>query len=97
MGKVLISPHEAALAIGQRLKEHRLAQNVSQRELARRAGVSVPTVKRLEAGGRGSIEHLLLVAWTLGLEDVFADLIPSPAPQRIEDLLTPRQRQRASG
>ena len=90
------TPHDAAQAVGQRLKEHRLALNRSQREVAERAGVSVPTIKRLEASGRGSIEHLLLVAWTLGLEEAFVDLIPKPAARSIEEIVEPRRRQRAS-
>ncbi len=90
------SPDEAARGIGERLQQHRLAQNRSQRDVAQRAGVSVPTVKRLEATGRGSIEHLLLIAWTLGLEHVFIDLIPKPAPGSIEEIVAPARRQRAS-
>ena len=92
----LITPDEAGAAIGARLRDHRLAQNRSQREVAQRAGVSVPTVKRLEATGRGSIEHLLLIAWTLGLEHVFIDLMPKPAPRSIEEVVAPARRQRAS-
>lgn len=92
----LVAPDDAARAIGARLRAHRLAQNRSQREVAERAGVSVPTVKRLEAEGRGSIEHLLLVAWTLGLEAAFVDLVPKPAPGSIEEVASPRRRQRAS-
>ena len=92
----LTTPYDAAQAIGRRLKEHRLAQNMTQQALAARSGVSVPTVKRLEANGSGSIQHLLLVAWTLGLEHAFADLIPKPAPASMEELITPRVRQRAT-
>ena len=96
MNYSLVSPDDAARSIGKRLRDHRLAMNQSQRTVAARAGVSVPTIKRLEATGRGSIEHLLLVAWTLGLEQAFIDLIPKPAPRSIEEIVVPRQRQRAS-
>ena len=96
LGLCLTSPDDAARSIGKRLRDHRLAMNQSQSAVAARAGVSVPTIKRLEATGRGSIEHLLLVAWTLGLEQAFIDLIPKPAPRRIEEIVVPRQRQRAS-
>lgn len=96
MISTLVSPHEAASAIGRSLKAHRLAQNMTQQALAARAGISVQTVKRMEATGAGSIQHLLLIAWTLGFEKAFADLIPKPAPARIEELIAPKPRQRAS-
>jgi len=91
-----VTPDDAARAIGHGLRAQRLALNRSQRDVAELAGVSVPTVKRLEADGRGSVEHLLLVAWTLGLEDAFIDLVPKPAPRTIEEVAAPRRRQRAS-
>ena len=89
------TPYEAKIAIGRALRAHRLVANLSQRELARRSGVSEATIKRIEASGTASLEHVLMVAFALGL-DAFADL-PEPAPRSIEDVVEPDcMRRRAS-
>jgi len=92
----LVTPKDIAAQLGQGLRAHRLAQNRTQMELASQSGVSVPTIKRLEATGRGSVENLLRLAWALRLETVFDGIIPAPAPARIEDVVSPKRRQRAS-
>jgi transcriptional regulator with XRE-family HTH domain len=48
--------------LGQKLKAHRLSKNISQLELAERAGVSRTTVQRLEQSKNiGMLEFLSLV------------------------------------
>lgn len=41
-----------------RIKMHRQAQGLTQREVARRAGVSTATLSRIEAGKRGISDTL---------------------------------------
>ena len=40
-----------AFLLGQLVREHRLAQGLSQSELAARAGMTQPALSRIEAGG----------------------------------------------
>ncbi|GGJ07815.1 hypothetical protein GCM10010885_16180 [Alicyclobacillus cellulosilyticus] len=55
-------------SLGARVKFHRLQQNLSVRELARRAGVSVSYVYAVEAGVRGhNIVKLQRIAEALGV------------------------------
>ena len=56
-------------ALGSRLKAQRIAQSITQDELAARAGISVGTVKNLESKGQSSIESFVRLALTLGLAD----------------------------
>ena len=81
-----LTPHEAAVAIGSALKRHRIAQNITQLELAMRSGVSSATLKRIENAGKGSLEDVMLLAWVLGLEQAFTGFIPDPMPSSIDEL-----------
>ena len=91
-----LSPHEAKVVLGAALREHRLAANVTQRDLVARSGVSEATLKRIEASGSASLEHVLMVAFALGLGTIFTD-IPAPAPRSIDDVVAmDRRRRRAS-
>jgi phage N-6-adenine-methyltransferase len=53
--------------LGQALKGHRKSARISQDELARRADLSVPTVRLLEAG-RGNLDSWRVALAALGLE-----------------------------
>jgi transcriptional regulator with XRE-family HTH domain len=57
--------------IGENLRHWRKLLKLSQKDLAVRADVSVPTVQRLESGAGASLENLLKVTQALGpLTDV---------------------------
>jgi transcriptional regulator with XRE-family HTH domain len=62
----LSTADEIGRELGQRLRSHRLAQNLQQEELAARAGVSERALRNLERMGRGSIDLLLRVVMALG-------------------------------
>lgn len=81
-----LTPHEAAVQIGTGLKRHRIAQNITQIQLATRSGVSPATLKRIENGGKGPLEDVMLLAWALGLAEAFTGFIPDPLPSTIDDL-----------
>lgn len=89
----LASTAEVLGELGQRLRTRRLAANLPQEELARRAGVSVGTVKTLESTGAVTLESLVRVTRTLGLVtelDVFR-----ARPATIAELAEEPRRQRA--
>ena len=56
------------------LRRQRLAQMLSQRELAARVGLSAGTVKTLEATGAVTLETLMRTAYALAWADDFAPL-----------------------
>lgn len=83
--------------LGSRLRQTRLAQNITQRRLAEEAGVSVATVRNLEDGKRTQLVTLIRVLRILGLLDGLDRVVPEPAPSPIEQLRSRgRERRRAS-
>lgn len=68
------SHEEVCRELGARLKRQRLAQSLSQQELAGRAGVAVGTVKNLEGKGQSSLESLVRIVTALGLVDELSKL-----------------------
>jgi len=83
--------------LGRRLQRHRLDRNVTQSRLAREAGVSTPTVQRLEAGSSVQLVSLLRVLRSLGMLDHVELLVPEPGVRPMELLERKgRRRQRAS-
>ena len=85
--------------LGERLAAERLAQDLTQAQLAEQAGVSKRTVERLEAGAVATqLSTFLRVLRVLGLQDKLEILIPEPAPSPLEQLKRKgRTRKRASG
>lgn len=60
---------EARFELCQRLRAQRLVQGLSQAELAERAGLSVSTVKLMEAKAQCTLENFMRVVIGLGLAD----------------------------
>lgn len=84
----LHTPAEVALELADRVRDRRLARGWTQAELAERAGLALPTLKRFERTGQISLDRLLRVASALGaLEDFRAPFAPPPARSldQIED------------
>ncbi len=65
---------EILQALGARLRAQRLAQALSQRDLAQMAGLSLGALRKLEHDGRCSLETLVRVVQALGLVDELAGL-----------------------
>lgn len=65
---------EICAELGARLRRQRLAQLMTQKELAARAGLSAGTIKTLEATGQSSLDSLIRVVTVLGLVDELAGL-----------------------
>lgn len=82
----LTKPEEIVKLLCGRLRKERLAQRMTQADVAARAGIGVNTVSNLEAGRNVGFENLVKVAMVLGrvneLEALFAPQIDS-----LDDLL----------
>lgn len=92
----LSTSNEIACEFGNRIREHRLAQNLQQSELAARAGVSERALRNFEKTGRGTLDLFLRLALALGLIDSMSELFKL-RPKSIRDMeLISKKRQRAS-
>lgn len=68
---------EALRRLGSNLRSRRILLGLSQDLVAERANVSRSTLMRLEAGEGGKVEHLMVVASVLGVdEDLISALDP---------------------
>lgn len=67
MALSLAPPDEILRTLGSRLRTQRLAQELSQRELAQMAGLSLGALRKLERDGQCSLETLIRVVRALGL------------------------------
>ncbi len=85
-------------ALGRRLDEIRLSQNLSQARLAAEAGVSRSTLTRLANGQPVSLDSFVRVMQALRLTDHLEALLPDPTVRPVERVLFDgAERQRASG
>lgn len=89
---------EVCVEIGRRLKRQRLAQGLTQEQLAARASVSRGTVRNLESKGQASLESLICIVMALGLVDELARLfeLKVTSIQQMEQAQL-AERKRASG
>ncbi len=85
---------EAALC--KRLEGIRLSRNITQAQLAERAGVSLRTIGRLEKGQGVSMDTFIRVLMALGIQQNFEALLPDPTVRPIERVgIGGTERQRA--
>ena len=79
------------------MARHRLNRNLTQAALAAQAGVSTPTVQRIEQGNSTQAANLLRILRALKLLDNLEALIPEPPVSPIQQArLRGKLRQRAS-
>ncbi len=81
--------------LGARLREARLARNLSQERLAEEAGVGRVTLQRIETGQPASLVNLIRVLRVLDLLDGLDGLLPAAAPSPIDELRRQGRRRRA--
>lgn len=101
---VFLSPSQAQQALGQELARLRLTRNWTQRALAARAGVSLPTLSRMERGAVVGIDAFLKVAAALdalapllqAVQSLGAGASEAPSLDDLEKQLTPRRRGRSN-
>lgn len=92
-----MTPQELAQNIAKRAQERRLSLNLSQKNLAERAGVSLGSLKVFEQSGKISLDSLLKIALILDSLEEFTHLFKSISldlPRSLEDLLKNNQRKR---
>ncbi len=75
---VLASSNQIEKALCKRLGAIRLSRNITQEELAREAGVSERTIRRLEKGQGVSLDTFLRVLSALGIQQHVEALLPDP-------------------
>lgn len=92
-----LSPAALAEEVGQRLKQARLNANITQAELAERAGVSRKIVLSAEKG-HAQLENFVALLLALGLAEQLNNFIPKPQISPIQlQKLQGKKRERASG
>ncbi len=91
------SPDSIVKALGARLKQARLNSDMTQSEVALRAGVSRKTVMNAEKG-QAQLVSLVAIMMALNLADNFDAFLPKQEISPIQlSKLQGKQRQRASG
>lgn len=92
-----LSDAAALTRLGAAAERVRLTANLSQQDLAERAGVSKRTLERFEAGTSTTTVNLVRILRALGLLDHLDLIFPPQAPSPLEQLRAERrQRRRAS-
>lgn len=91
------SPAALAETLGQRLKQARLNRDLTQQEVAERAGLSRKAVLNAEKG-KAQLEVLVAILQALDLTAQLDNFLPPQPPSPIQlAKLQGKQRQRASG
>lgn len=96
----LASPQEINDELARRLRIQRLLKNLKQQDLANMAGVSVGTVKNLEAKGQSSLESFIRIVMALNLQSELSTLFQTKVNsieqmEKIEKLTSASVRKRA--
>lgn len=88
--------NQIAAALCKRLESIRLSRNMTQRQLAEEAGVSLRTVGRLEKGQGVSLDTFIRVLTALRIQHSLESLLPDPTVRPIERVgAGTRERKRA--
>jgi putative transcriptional regulator len=96
MGFDGMSPAAIATLLGQRIKQARLNENLTQMDLAKKAGVSRTAITYVEQG-KSTLETIIAVLMALGLTEQLDLFVPEPSISPIQfSKLQGKQRQRAS-
>lgn len=86
------------ILLGERVSRQRLNQDITQGELALRAGIARIVVGRLENGLGCKLENLIRILRALGMVDQLENFLPEPGLSPIQlAKLKGNERQRASG
>jgi transcriptional regulator with XRE-family HTH domain len=90
------SVSEWEIFLGKQIKNARIRKNMTQQELSARAGISLPTIGRLEGGRGGSLSNFIKVLQIIGEENWLSSLAPEVTISPIQMKSLNKQRERAS-
>lgn len=79
-----------------RLKEYRVDSNITQVQMAEKAGISPATVERMERGENVRVSQVLSVLRVLGLNSSLELLVPEREVSALDLYLDRKPRRRAS-
>ena len=92
------SDPEALAELGSRLRQYRIQQELTVKDLAVRAGLAPLTILKGERGENMTLRTLLRLLRALGRMDLFESFLPPPAPSPLTLLdggvVAPRRRVR---
>jgi transcriptional regulator with XRE-family HTH domain len=86
------NPKALAGLVAGKVRQRRLAMNLSQQSLCERSGVSLGTLKRFESKHEISLKHLLMLAVALQSSEEFMALFQNPPYQHLDDLIKEQNR-----
>jgi transcriptional regulator with XRE-family HTH domain len=96
MGIAELSDKATLMLLGSRVQRERLNRNLTQAELAERAGVGTRTVRYLEAGRQTTVETLIRILRALDKLDALDGFLPEPGLSPLQlAKLKGRERKRA--
>ena len=75
---LLMVPQDVMHECAKRVRELRIRQNITQKELAERVGVAEGTIKRFEKTGEAQFRTVLTIALVLRKLEDFTDLFKIP-------------------
>lgn len=81
------NPYSIGKGIAERLRERRLEHQWSQQLLAKKAGISLGSLKRFENNYEISLKHLLMLALVLDETEAFHQLFTRKYYQSIDEIL----------
>ena len=87
------TPKEILLTIANNEKARRKSAGFTQQELALRADVSLPSLRRFEQKGEISLSSLVKIATVLDDQDSFLSLFPEKKYTSMEELLNAKRKQ----
>lgn len=70
---------EVACMIGERLRQYRVRAQLTRKDVSQRMGVSLSTVRNIEKGVSGTIDHFIAFLRAAGRIEQIQNLIPPPA------------------
>ena len=79
----IATPEQVTADLGATLARIRLSQNLSQLDLAARAGITEKTLRNLEKGNGASLNTFIRLLQALGLGNHLENLLPDPGIQPV--------------
>jgi transcriptional regulator with XRE-family HTH domain len=87
-----LSPRQMLAGIGKRLQSLRISRRLSQQDLASAAGVSVRTLRRLEAEGDARLETVARIALALRVQHQFDGFFAAEETRTLDEILEAQRR-----